>query len=283
MDWEVIKKRQVIFFAHCLTLFIALFSDIYDSIGIIFLIICPLVLYYLLAYFVSFKYIPSIDITMAFLMCVIWFLSFGISFSWTPILMLFISVPFLIYLLALNLIIFVCKYIGGLFYKSGKTGSGETYTCALLDTQRLDEALALAEEGILEFGAPEYSEAGTAEFMSGISREAISKSLSEGSITIWTCEDEGKLVGVLGARPGHISFLSVSRGYIRTEIASRLLVFMNAQFGEADITVNSSPNAVVIYKNLGFCAMDDERTINGIRFVPMKKAAGAIAVKNSES
>ena len=40
--------------------------------------------------------------------------------------------------------------------------------------------------------------------------------------------------------------------------------------GIQEFTVNSSPYAVEIYRHLGFEVMDQEQTVNGIRFTPMK-------------
>ncbi|WP_094603611.1 GNAT family N-acetyltransferase [Sporomusa silvacetica] len=37
-----------------------------------------------------------------------------------------------------------------------------------------------------------------------------------------------------------------------------------------EITVNSSPYAVLIYEKMGFVRTDVEQEINGIRFIPMK-------------
>jgi hypothetical protein len=37
----------------------------------------------------------------------------------------------------------------------------------------------------------------------------------------------------------------------------------------AQVSVNSSPNAVPIYERLGFASWSPEQTVNGIRFVPM--------------
>jgi predicted GNAT family N-acyltransferase len=36
-----------------------------------------------------------------------------------------------------------------------------------------------------------------------------------------------------------------------------------------ELTVNSSPNAVSAYRALGFVQSGEEKTVNGIRFVPM--------------
>jgi GNAT superfamily N-acetyltransferase len=36
------------------------------------------------------------------------------------------------------------------------------------------------------------------------------------------------------------------------------------------VTVNSSPNAVTAYQKIGFKDIEDEKVVNGIRFIPME-------------
>ena len=43
-----------------------------------------------------------------------------------------------------------------------------------------------------------------------------------------------------------------------------------ADYDKQEFTVNSSPYAVEVYRHLGFEEMDQEQTVNGIRFIPMK-------------
>ena len=45
---------------------------------------------------------------------------------------------------------------------------------------------------------------------------------------------------------------------------------MKADYEKPEFTVNSSPYAVKIYEHLGFVPTDNEQTVNGIRFTPMK-------------
>ena len=58
--------------------------------------------------------------------------------------------------------------------------------------------------------------------------------------------------------------------YHRKGIGRELLDTMRRDYDRQEFTVNSSPYAVEIYRHLGFEAMDQERTVNGIRFTPMK-------------
>jgi len=139
-----------------------------------------------------------------------------------------------------------------------------------LDVERLSEALSLVREVFLEYEAPEYSAEGIQEFMRFIEPAAINKMLSEGAIHIWTCENDGQIIGVIGARSGHINLLFVSGEYHCKGIARRLFNMMAEHFKPAAITVNSSPYAVEAYHKLGFIDTDAEQTVNGIRFIPMK-------------
>ena len=143
---------------------------------------------------------------------------------------------------------------------------------------RLEEALALVWRVFLAFEAPGYCEAGVEEFRRYIAPEDMRRRLAEGSLRMWVCRDGDAVAGVLAARPGspvHISLLFVDGQYHRQGIARALLERMAAIYrarGErGEITVNSSPYAVEAYRRLGFADTGPERTVNGIRFVPMKK------------
>ena len=46
---------------------------------------------------------------------------------------------------------------------------------------------------------------------------------------------------------------------------------LQEKFDLAEITVNSSPYAVLIYERLGFVVQNEEMVKNGIRFIPMKR------------
>lgn len=48
-----------------------------------------------------------------------------------------------------------------------------------------------------------------------IEADAIQKMLSENAITIWTCEYNGKIIGALDARSGHINLMFVDGEYHR--------------------------------------------------------------------
>jgi len=143
-----------------------------------------------------------------------------------------------------------------------------------LEAERLHEALSLVREVFLEYEAPDYSDEGVDEFMRFINPEAIRKMLLNNIMHIWTCKDDGKIIGVLAGgkkeRKNHIFLLFVNGQYHRRGIARRLFNMMTEHYNPREITVNSSPYAVEAYHRLGFADTDAEKTVNGLRFTPMK-------------
>ncbi|MDR0306284.1 MAG: GNAT family N-acetyltransferase [Chitinispirillales bacterium] len=145
------------------------------------------------------------------------------------------------------------------------------YVFGQLELERLDEALTLIRNVFYEYEAPEYSDEGVEEFMRFLTLENYRDMIKQDKIHFWTCENNGKTIGVLGARFDRINLLFVNGHYHRKGIARRLLEMMIEHFNPAEITVNSSPYAVEAYRKLGFIITDTEKTKNGIRFTPMKR------------
>ena len=162
--------------------------------------------------------------------------------------------------------------------------SGEL-TFSELEAERLCEALSLVHDVFLEYQAPDYSDEGAGrspdgellahasgirEFMRFIEPDAIKDMLSANKMRMWTCDCGGEIVGVLAADSKHIYLLFVSGQYHRRGIARKLLDMMIEYYGPPEITVNSSPYAVEVYRRLGFADNGKEQVVNGLRFVPMK-------------
>ena len=145
-----------------------------------------------------------------------------------------------------------------------------------LKIDKLNETLSLVREVFLEYEAPDYSDEGVEEFMRFIESKAIKEMLSEKIMRIWTCENDGIIIGMLagGIKEGknHIFLLFVDKRYHRKGIARQLLNMMTEQSNPSEIRVNSSPYAVEVYRRLGFSDIDTEQTVNGLRFTPMISA-----------
>lgn len=140
----------------------------------------------------------------------------------------------------------------------------------------LKEALCLVWNVFLEYEAPDYVDEGIQEFKQFIEFDQIKQKLMENQFRMWVYKDKGIIVGVLATRPPcHISLLFVDGKYHRRGIARALLnavveYYMTHNDPE-EITVNSSPYAKEAYRRLGFYDTDVEQTVNGIRFIPMKR------------
>lgn len=123
------------------------------------------------------------------------------------------------------------------------------------------------------FEAPDYSQQGVDEFFKYIETDAMADRLKTGQLFMVVCTVGGTLAGVLAYRPWHVSLLFVEEAFQRQGIARQLFQRMTERAKEQGteiITVNSSPYAVEIYQRLGFASTDEEQTVNGIRFTPMK-------------
>ena len=126
-----------------------------------------------------------------------------------------------------------------------------------------------------EFVAHQYSEEGVQEFLKYTEPQALLKRCQEDDF-VSLATTQGKIVGMIElVGNNHISLFYTDSPLQGIGIGRRLLnksleICMNNDPAPTEITVNSSPNAVGIYKKLGFNVTEPEKEINGIRFVPMK-------------
>jgi len=140
-----------------------------------------------------------------------------------------------------------------------------------MSRDKLYDTLALIRDVFMEFEAPDYSEEGIAEFLDYLEPLSITTMLDDGEMRIWICEFDDCIIGAMAAGKEHINLLFVDGKFHRKGIARRLLEIMIEDYNPSEITVNSSPYAVEVYKRLGFAETDSEREENGIRFTPMKR------------
>lgn len=138
-----------------------------------------------------------------------------------------------------------------------------------LMNSELKPALELIRVVFEQFEAPDYSEQGVAAFRDFISLNNIVEQFEKGAINFWGYFKAEVLVGVIATRRiNHICILFVKKEFHRQGIAKLLFQEVEANcLGQKDvseITVNSSPYAVEIYRHLGFEATAMEQTIDGI-------------------
>ena len=164
----------------------------------------------------------------------------------------------------------------------GATGDAESF-CEVLKNvmrdsvtpfaiRRLSEyerqtALDLAWAVFSEFESPDYSAEGTEEFRKCLHDEGYLSGLH-----YYGTFDGEKLIGEIAIRPDrkHICFFFVDGRYHRRGIGTRMFRRLLEDYPNETITLNSSPYGLPFYKAIGFVPTDEEKTVNGIRFTPMK-------------
>jgi GNAT superfamily N-acetyltransferase len=129
--------------------------------------------------------------------------------------------------------------------------------------------------------APQYNNEGITEFRKYAHADALADRLKQGDI-VELAAFEGKIIGVIEMRENsHIALLFVKKAHQRQGIARELLgraidICRKRKPDLQKITVNSSPNAVGAYHKMGFTDIEDEKVVNGIRFVPMELILSAM-------
>ena len=128
-------------------------------------------------------------------------------------------------------------------------------------------ALDLAWAVFSEYESPDYSAEGTEEFRKCLHDEGYLSGLH-----YYGAFDREKLVGEIAIRPDrkHICFFFVDSSYHRRGIGTSMFRHLLEDYPGETITLNSSPYGLPFYRAIGFVPTDDEKTVNGIRFTPMK-------------
>lgn len=144
----------------------------------------------------------------------------------------------------------------------------------LLEEVELPRASVLVRESFLQGTAPLYSPEGIKSFLVFGCSENIKDRFLQGNLMAGAFE-EVRLVGVIELRPDfHISMLFVAPDRQGKSVGKHLLLWALERFAGEDgcvprVTVNSSPNAEGFYRGLGFEALEPEKVVDGIRFIPM--------------
>ena len=143
----------------------------------------------------------------------------------------------------------------------------QNFTIHRLSEDERQAALDLAWTVFLKYESPDYSAEGTEEFRKCLHDEEYLDGLQ-----YYGAFDEGKLVGEIAIRRDrkHICFFFVDGRYHRRGIGTRMFRHLLEDYPNETITLNSSPYGLPFYKAIGFVPTDEEKTVNGIRFTPMK-------------
>lgn len=142
-----------------------------------------------------------------------------------------------------------------------------------------DAVIDLVWMTFLEFEAPDYSLEGTESFRKDIvDNRDFREACRSGKNRIWIALAGSRLVGVMAMRgESHICLVFTHRAWQRQGIATAIFRQLVADVrrenpGITGITLNSSPFGLPFYHRIGFVDQGPERTLNGIRFTPMRYA-----------
>ena len=151
--------------------------------------------------------------------------------------------------------------------KSEKRDTLNSITIRRLSADERQNALDLAWVVFLEYESPDYSAEGTEEFRKCLHDEEYLHGLQ-----YYGAFDNMRLIGEIAIRPDrkHICFFFVDGRYHRRGIGTRMFRRLLEDYPDETITLNSSPYGLLFYKAIGFMPTDEEKTVNGIRFTPMK-------------
>jgi ribosomal protein S18 acetylase RimI-like enzyme len=126
-----------------------------------------------------------------------------------------------------------------------------------------------------QFVAPEYSQEGIAEFMKFVRNDDLRNRIRAGNLVL-LAESGKNIIGVVEVRENsHVALLFVENFHQRKGIGKELIrrsieMCKTRKPDLIRLTVNSSPNAFKAYRKFGFKDIGGERTVNGIRFIPME-------------
>lgn len=124
--------------------------------------------------------------------------------------------------------------------------------------------------------APIYTEKGQLNFKEYADPDEMAARISSDHFVLLALSG-GDVVGMIEIRRHrHVSLLFIEPGFQGRGLGGVLLKKALEHCRKAnpqlrELTVNSSPNALQAYERMGFRATGKEQSINGVRFVPMKK------------
>ena len=147
------------------------------------------------------------------------------------------------------------------------------YTIRRIRRDEWEMAMQLAWDTFLIYEAPEYGEKGIKSFHDFVKGWELKQLFLLGEYDVYGAFEDDVIIGIAGVRrKNHISLLFVESKYHHQGIATSLMRTMfeeTRRKGIREMTVNSSPYAVMFYHKLGFTDMDKELTADGIRYTPM--------------
>ena len=145
-----------------------------------------------------------------------------------------------------------------------------------LQNEEVLDGLHLVWEVFAEEIAASYTPQGVQEFQAFIKLDNIMPKVQSGELNFWGVFEQTELCGVIAVRrDGHVSLLFVKKKWQRQGAAKMLFTqayqYCTSMYGVMRMTVNAAPQAVEMYRHLGFHEAAPVQTVNGITFVPMER------------
>jgi len=130
------------------------------------------------------------------------------------------------------------------------------------------DALELILNTFMQYEAPDYSKEGVETFR----RSVIINDDYLNNIVLYGSYQGNIIQGVIATRNqgNHIALFFVDGKFHRQGIGRELFHTVLKNSSSKEITVNSSPYAVEIYRHLGFAETAPEQITDGMRYTPMK-------------
>lgn len=138
------------------------------------------------------------------------------------------------------------------------------------------DGLHLVWEVFAEKLAPAYTPQGVMEFQTFIKLENVMPKVEQGDLVFWGAYENTELCGVAAVQStGHLSLLFVRSKWEGQGVSKMLFAevyrYCTAERGLMRITVNAAPQALEVYRRLGFRETAPQQTVNGITFIPMEE------------
>jgi ribosomal protein S18 acetylase RimI-like enzyme len=148
------------------------------------------------------------------------------------------------------------------------------YEFTFLNEADINQALALVHEVFDAFVGKDYPEEGRNFFRREVSFEFIRTLPQRNGFSLVSLDKE-KIIGIISVRDfSHIALFFVDEKYQGQGIGKHLFEAAKNKITENEkineMQVHASPYAVSIYQSLGFSIAEEEKEVNGMKFVSMK-------------
>lgn len=147
----------------------------------------------------------------------------------------------------------------------------EIRTTTITDAKKISEIIRSLSQPFFAFPDGRGAEG----FLDSISERAVAGYIGRDNFAYYVGEEQGEIIGAIALRDNkHLYHLFVSASCQRRQVGRQLWEHARTKAmrsGNPDeFTVNSSINAVPVYKAFGFEPVSEMKQANGISFLPMK-------------